>query len=78
MTVKEQAVETARLDVLLQESRVCEAERALNEGFKKLKCEFETAVNKLREELEREKIKLDKEKTYLQLAKSDMERGFEQ
>jgi multidrug resistance efflux pump len=84
MTEKQYKVERSKLDVRDSESKVREAQRNLDEGYKKAlaqveqaKADMERDYSRLKEELERAKIRLDVEKTYLQFAEAELARGYE-
>lgn len=83
MTEKEYAVERAKLDVRDAESRLREARSNLAEGYKKgasiieqAKADQEREYGKLKEELERAVVALDKERAYLQHMEAELARGF--
>ena len=77
MTEKQYKVERNKLDVREAESKLRQAQRNLDEGYKKLVADMECAYSNLKEELERAKIRLDVEKTCLEYAEAELARGFE-
>lgn len=76
MTEKERQVAVSRAEVKIQETRVRDARTALDQGYLKLKAEFDEAYAILKSDLEREQLKLDKEKAYLEEAEAELARGF--
>ena len=84
MTEKQHKVERNKLEVREAESRLRQARRDLDEGYKKAqarveqeKAEMEREYSKLKEELERAKIRVEMEKTSLQYAEAELARGYE-
>ncbi len=84
MTDKELKVERCQLDVRTAESKLREAQRNLDEGYRKgqaqlehAKADTEREYSKLKEELERAKIHLEMEKAYQQAAEAELARGYE-
>lgn len=76
MTEIQYKVERSKLDLIQCESRVREAQAALDESQKKLQADMELQLSRLREELERAKTHVQIELNYLKFAESEMERGF--
>ena len=84
MNDKELKVEQCKLDVRTSESRLREAQRNLDEGYRKsqaqvelAKAEMEREYSRLKEELERAKIRVELDKTWLKNAECELARGFE-
>lgn len=82
MTQKEHAVERCKCDIREAESRLREANRNLEEGYKRQvalvdqsKADMEREYARLKEEVERATIKVENEKLWLKLAESDLARG---
>ncbi len=77
MTEKEQRVRRCELAVRSQESKVREARCNLEHGYAKLRADMEREYAKLKFELEREGIRLEQEKSYLELARAELGRGYD-
>lgn len=76
MTDKEYAVKARELNVRISESKLHEASVNRDQGFRRLQAEFEEKMAKLHFEVDRAKIELERDKHFLELAKSDLERGY--
>ena len=77
MNEKELNVKRCELDVRIQETKVRDAKIALDEGYKKLKAEFDKEYSLLKSAYEREIIYLEREKAYLENARAMLAKGFE-
>lgn len=84
MTEKENKVARYKLDVKNDEARVVEAKRKLDEGYKKgqariaqVSADVECDYAGLKGDLERMRNNLLKAKADLELAESELARGFE-
>lgn len=84
MTEKENKVRQCELDVQVAENKLLEARQNLDIGIKKAQAELDLANTEfikagvtLRNELERAKIELERQKAWLAEAKAELERGFE-
>jgi hypothetical protein len=77
MTEKEQRVRRCELAVRSQESKVREAQCNLQHGYARLQADLEREYAKLKFELERETIRLEQEKSLLELALSELARGYD-
>lgn len=84
MKEKEYNVARARHDVREAESKVRDAKRNLDEGYREelakveqAKASMEKTYSNLKEELERAQIELDREKDALKFAEAEMARGYE-
>lgn len=77
MNEKELNVKRCELDVRTQETKVRDAKIALDEGYKKLKAEFDKEYSLLKSAYEREIIYLEREKAYLENARAMLAKGFE-
>ena len=84
MTEREYTVEDAKCEVQASDSRLREADRALIDGQRvyqarvdEAKAEMDREVGKLKGEVERARINLQKWKNYLTNAESDLARGFD-
>lgn len=84
MTEKEYRLANAKVLVREQESRVREAQRNLNEGYKKVEAQVAMAKSdaerdyaRIKEELERAKMQLERDKHWVQHAEAELARGYE-
>lgn len=77
MTEKDFKVKRMEFDVREQETRVRDAKLELDLGYARLKADFEKEYAKLKSTYEREVIKLEREKTYLAVARSELDKGFD-
>jgi hypothetical protein len=77
MNDKELQVKRFECDVRTQETKVRDAKRALDLGYKKLCSEFERDYEKLKSDYEREVLFLQREMAYLENAKEAAAKGFE-
>lgn len=84
MTEKEYKVECAKGMVRDAESRLREAQKAMEEGYKKgvdtvdqAKAEHEREYGRLKEEVERAKSRLEQEKSYAKFTEAELVRGYE-
>jgi len=84
MNEKEYKLANAKVLVREQESRVREAQRNLDEGYKNgeakiamAKSDAERDYTHLKEELERAKMQLEREKNWVLNCEADLQRGYE-
>lgn len=78
MTEKQLSVKRCEFDVRTQETKVRDAKCALDEGYVKLKADFERDYSRLKSDYERECIALEREKAYLESARELLAKGFDQ
>ena len=77
MNEKELKLTHYELDVRVQETKVHDARVQLDEGYKRLMAEFEREYVLLKNNYERELLRLDRERAYVTFAKDELARGFE-
>jgi hypothetical protein len=77
MTEKEQRVEYQKLQLRIAETKVVDALSKLRLTKIKLQAEMERELSQLESDAQREKLHLETVKTYLTLAESELERGFD-
>lgn len=77
MTNKEYKVRQYELNVREQEIKVNETKKLMIEGIKKAKSEMEIECSQLKAAYDRELIKLEKERVYLEEAQELSDRGFD-
>ena len=77
MTPLEQTLRYWELQVQEQQTRVKECKLNLDEGYKRLKAKFEEDYANLKFVYERSLIQLEKDKSYFEVAKSNIERGYD-
>lgn len=61
----------------MQETKVRDAKVQLDEGYNKLKADFEREYAILKSNYEREVLRLDRERACVDFAKDELARGFE-
>ena len=76
MNEKELKLRHYELDVRVQETKVRDAKIQLDEGYKKLMADFEREYALLKNNYERELLRLERERAYVELAKEELSRGF--
>lgn len=84
MNEKEYRLANAKVLVREQESRVREAQRNLDEGYKKgesqvamARSDAERDYTRLKEELERTKMQLERDKNWVWTCEAELARGYE-
>lgn len=77
MTDKENRVKQCELQVRTAKTRVAEARSALEHGYVRAKADFEREYSRLKCELERATIDVEREEGFLAAAKAELARGFE-
>ena len=77
MNQREYNVERSKLDVKQAESKLREAQKDFEYIYKKMQADLDREYNKLKECVERAKLDLDREKTFLKMAESELEKPFE-
>lgn len=77
MTEKQQWAVNCDCSVKLSQSKLAEAKTNLVQGLEKLRAEWTQTEAKLKFEVLRAEIELARDESYLQLAKANLERGFE-
>lgn len=65
------------IDVEMAKSRLAEAERALREGKQKALAEYNSTVDKLERDVERARITVQREETYVQEWQHKVDNPFE-
>lgn len=77
MTDKENRVRQCGLQVKIAETKVREAQNALEHGYAKAKADMEREYYKLKMDVERAQLELKREESYHETAKAELARGFD-
>ena len=77
MNEKDYNVKSAETYVIDAEIKLKEAQINLDEGYKKLKAEFEKEYQKLKLEVDKAKNQLQRDIIFLEKTKAAQERGFD-
>ena len=77
MNEKQATLESRKISLKVQETKLADANTKLAEGFKKGRAEFDEKMALLRRDVEREQLELERCRVWVEEAKATAEKGFE-